>query len=357
MLNSTALPTGVEMNVALTHIDGRAANMEAPARALWLGAVPLGTTSARQLTIGNDTPLPLAYFWEQAAADINSSSAALGDAAGGCYTSGGHAGPSQPEQRHLSAVPSGVHGGRHGSRGTEGSHAHDKRKAALQQQAGTQPPAGLHFNGPETAADFCMQPAAGTLPANAAVTFTASFQPRLDSRVSAFARFRLRMQPGDRESLGDLPSPRIRGASSPEGQQERASLRSSATEAAACPCMPAVAQPINNAAGEAATRSGGATLPGCSSLAGPCAGSAAVEVTLEGLALPAPHLEAEPPVLQGCVRLAAGQALTPCSSRASCVVLTASMLSRQVLTQQAACASGSRLDPTNTKLHIALQSH
>lgn len=319
------------MKVALTHIDGSAASTaieEAPARALWLGMVLLGTTSARQLTIGNDTPLPLAYCWEQAAADIDSSSAVLGDAAGGCYTSGGHGGASQPEQRHSSEVLS-VHGDRHGSRGTAGSHARNRRLDALQQQAGTQP----RPNPPETAADFHMQPAAGTLPANAAATFTASFQPRLESRVSAFARFRLRVQPGDREGVSRLPSPHIRGASLMEKQQGSASLSSGATEAAACPCMPALAQPLDNAAGRAATRSADAIVPGCSPLAGPCAGSAAVEVTLEGLALPAPLLEAEPPVLQGCVRLAAGQARAPCSSRASCAVPAASMLRRQVLMQ------------------------
>ena len=304
--------------MALTHIDGRAASAEAPAQALWLGAVPLGTTSARQLTIGNDTPVPLAYCWEQAAADIASLSAALGDAAGGCYTSGGHAGPSQQELSHSSAVLRGVHGDCQGSRGTEGGRAPESRPAAFQQREGTQPTAGARSRSPEPAADFRMQPAAGTLPANAAVTFTASFQPRVESTVSAFARFRLLVQPGDREGASHLLLPRIRGALSPKGQQGREVLRTDATDASGCPCMPEVAQSGNNAAGGAAARSADALAPGFSPLAGSCAGSAAVEVTLEGLALPAPRLEAEPPVLQGCMRLAAGQARTLLQPRVLC---------------------------------------
>ena len=342
--------------MALTHIDGRAAGAEAPARALWLGAVPLVTTSARHLTIGNDTPLPLAYCWEPTAADIDGTSAAVGDAAGGCCTLGGHAGPSQPEQRHSSEVLSGVHGGRHGSRGTEGGHTQDMRPAALQQRAGTQPTADACSCAPETAADFRMQPAAGTLPANAAVTFTASFQPRLESSVSAFARFMLRVQPGDSDCASHLPLPLIRGALLPEGS---ALLRSDAMDAAGCPCVPVVAQPVvTKAAGGAAARCADTIVPGCFPLAGLCASSAAVEVTLEGLALPAPRLEAELPVLQGCVRMAAGQARTPCSSCASRIVPAASMLRQQVLTQWAFCAPGSSNKWThmNCKLHNAAVS-
>ena len=320
-----ALPTGVEMKVALTHIDGRAASAEAPSRALWLSAVPLGSSSARQLTIGNGTPLPLAYCWEPADADMDSSSAVLGNAARGCYTSGGHGGASQPEQRYSSAVLSGAHGDCQGRRGTEGGHVQGRCPAASQQREGTQPTAGACSRAPETAADFRMQPAAGTLPANAAVTFTASFQPRVESRVSAFARFRLRVQPGDRESVSHLPSPRMKGTSSPEGQQESA-LRGDTSDAAGCPCVPEVAQRFMNAADGAATRSADAIVPGWSPLAGPRARSAAVEVTLEGLALPASGVEAEPPVLRGCVRLAAGQAHVPCSDRALCAVPAATML-------------------------------
>ena len=340
--------------MALTHIDGRAAGAEAPARALWLGAVPLGTTSARQLTIGNDTPLPLAYCWEPTAADIDSTSAAVGDAAGGCYSSGGPGGVCQLEQRHPPAVLSGVHGECLGSRGTEGGHAQVRRPAALQLRAGTQPTAGACSCGPETAADFRMQPAAGTLPANAAVTFTASFHPHLESGVSAFARFKLRVQPCNREGVSHVPSPLIGGAFLPEGQQGSALLRSDAMDAS--PCVPVVAQPVvRKAAGRAAACSADTIVLGCSPLAGPCAGSVAVEVTLEGLALPAPRLEAEPPVLQGCVRLAAGQARTPCSSCASRIVLAASMLRQQVLTQWALCAPGSSNKWThmNCKLHNA----
>lgn len=232
------------------------------------------------------------------------------------------------------------------------------RPAALQQQAGTQPPAGACSCGPETATDFRMQPAAGTLPANAAVTFTASFQPRVESSMSRFARFRLRVQPCDREGVSHLPSPRIRGAMSPEGEQGSASLRHGATEAAACPREPVVAQPGNRAAGGAAMQSVVALMLGCSPLAGPCASSAAVEVTLEGLALPAPRLETEPPVLQGCMRLAAGQARAPCWSLAPSIVPAASMLRQQVLTQWAACAPGSdsKSNLTNPKLR-SVESH
>ena len=294
-------------SVALTHIDGRVAKAWPPWQALWLGAVPLGTTSARQLTIRNDTPLPLAFRWEPAAADCDSSPAKHADADARCEAPGRQGGASQPEEGRSPAVLSGVLGGcPQSSREAGGRHAQGRSMAEVQQRADMQPAAGTRASDDEVGADFWIQPAVGTLPASTAVTFTASFQPHAEGSVSAFARFWLRVQPSNTY----VAMPGIRGATSAEGQQASALLRSGPPESAACACEPVVAQGQGAAADRAAMRSAKSMCP---SLARQCAGGADVEVTLEGLALPAPRLEAELPVLQCCARLAAGQVLAPYS--------------------------------------------
>lgn len=253
--------------MALTHIDGQQAGGGAPAQPLWLGAVSLGAAAARQLTVLNTTPLPLAFQWRlspHAAAAVDSDSSA------------------SAEEKALEELP-----------GAEcsplaGTDADAGQAAGMPPAAEPRPDSG----GVPHAGSFSMRPAAGTLPASAAMSFAAVFEPRDARGESTTARFRLVVGPAlAQEVLQGAALPALRMPTARAPAAVRASNQPDAEPSGRVPLAPA--QAVGRPLAVAHTP----LQPVC---------GANITVELEGLALPAPQLEAEPAVLH-CLGLTVGQ--------------------------------------------------
>lgn len=251
--------------MALTHVDGRQAGGGAPAQPLWLGAVPLGAAAARQLTVLNTTPLPLAFQWR-----LSPSAAAAGD-------------PSDSaEEKASEELP-----------GAECSPL--ARTDADSGLAAGMPPAAeprADSAGVSHAGSFSMRPAAGTLPASAAMSFAAVFEPRGARGEPTTARFCLVVGPAlAREGLQGAALPALRAPTAHAPAAVQVSNQPDAEPSGQAPLAPAQAVRQPRAGAHAPLQ------PAC---------GANITVELEGLALPAPQLEAEPAVLH-CLVLTVGQ--------------------------------------------------